>query len=326
VWGSILPLLFLAVAPVLHAGSLDSSIIGMFPKDVTEFGFADLKEARGFSWYPQLEAQLVPVSLYSFEQFLAAAQMRQTPSIDQVAWGRVSGASGASTNRSAGGGQLVAVAVGHFDGDALQYFLSSRKVPSVQAGEYTMYASGAGSGAADVFFAVVDSETIAFGPREPLERVLGVRGGGEENLLESERMIALIDQANGDGIFWGVLDSAQAGRAIAQLIPEAASFPQSRDLIGKMKELLVTVKASSGMEIDFQASSASPSDALLLSQLLQAGLLYRRYRSSQDDSGLSQILDGVRVAYNGSLLEMSLALTDDQMLSLIEHNTFTLGG
>lgn len=315
----------LAVTPCLHADTLDSSIIGMFPKDVSEIGYADLQQARQFPWFPQFEAQLVPVSLFGFEQFLETAQMRQTPSIDIVAWARVAPAPGSNPQRSTGeGGQIVAVALGQFDTGTIQSFLDSRKVPSVQVGSYTLYASETGVGTSDIFFTLVDGRTIAFGPLEPLKRVLGIREGEEESLLENEKMMALIDQANGDGVFWGVLGSGQAGRAIDKLVPEATTFPQSRDLIGKMHELLIIVRAPSDIEIDFQATSESSNDAMLLSQLLQVGVLYRRYESGKSNPELAAILDGLRVSANGDRLELSLSLTDDQVLSLIEHNTFSL--
>lgn len=318
-------LLLAAVTPCLHANPLDSSVIGMFPKDVAEIGYADLTQAREFPWFPQFEAQMVPVSLFGFEQFLGAVQMRSTPSIDAVAWAKVSAASLSERASSmAGAGEFVAAAVGQFDEGAIQSVLKSRSVPSVQFEGYMLYASGTGSGRTDTYFVLLDGQTIAFGPLGPLKRVLGIRDGEEDSLLENEKMMALIGQANGDGLFWGVLNSGQAGRAINQLVPEAAKFPQSAALIGKLHELLITVNASSSIEVDFQIASASPNDATLLSQLLQVGVLYRRYESGKSNPELAKVLDGLNVSANGNLLELSLNLTDDQLVSLIEHDTFRL--
>src|ERR1700683_4687783 len=89
---SALMLVIALAAPALYAGSLDSSVLGMFPKDVTQIGYADLSEARELPWFPQFEAQAAPVSLYEFERFLEAAQLQQSPVITQVAWGRIDSA------------------------------------------------------------------------------------------------------------------------------------------------------------------------------------------------------------------------------------------
>jgi hypothetical protein len=169
-----------------------------------------------------------------------------------------------SAPSGAGGGALVGVAVGEFDADAIGMFLNARKVPSVQMGNYTLYDAGTGSGASDVFFTVIDWKTIAFGPLQQLKRILNVRTGEEDNLLENQQMMSLIDHANGEGMLWGVLDSAHTTGAIGRLVPGAAAFPQSQELIGKMKELLVVVKVSNDIELTLQAASGSKADAILL--------------------------------------------------------------
>jgi hypothetical protein len=137
-------------------------------------------------------------------------------------------------------------------------------------------------------------------------------------------MMTLIERANGNGVFWGVLNAEGAARAINRLVPQAANFPQSRGLIDKLKNVLITVKAQDDIEIDFQAASPSPADAVLLSQLLQAGVLMRRYQAKDGaNPDLATVLDGLRLGANGNSLDISLALTNDQVISLIEHNTFS---
>ncbi len=327
---AIFALLTLTSVPALHAGSLDSSTLGMFPKNMSEFGYADLAAARKFPWFPQFEAQVVPVSLYGFEQFLAAAQMQQGPAIEGVAWGRIASSSTTKTSGSAivpvepGSGQIVGVALGHFDLGALQSFLKTRQICGVQIGDNLMYAAGTGSGAADVYFILASDQAIAFGGEDALKRLISVRAGAEENLLTNESMLGRIDQVNGDGVFWGVFSAGGAQMAIEQLLPDVANFPQGRDLIAKMKQVSIAVKAPSDIELDFQAAAASPNDALLLSQLVQVGLLYKQQQSKQDNSGLGTILSGARVSANGNHLELSLEVDDDQVLSLIEHDAFRL--
>src|ERR1700674_5765949 len=143
---AIFLLLGLAISPALHASALNSSIISMFPKDVSELGYADLSRARQFPWFPQFEAQLVPDSIVGFEKFVESAQVQIPPTIDQVAWARVS-LSDRGSGRDAGrpaaeSGQLVAIAAGRFDIETIKWFLDSRKVSSVLAGpDVLLYAS-----------------------------------------------------------------------------------------------------------------------------------------------------------------------------------------
>ena len=302
----------------------------MFPKDSGEIGFADLSQARQLPWYPQLAAQVVPVALFEFEKFLETVQMRETSPLNQVVWATVSPKaaiqeSTAPERVAPRSGQTVAVGIGDFDAETIKSYLDSHKVPSISAGNYTLYSSGMGVGSSNVYFALLDSQTIAFGPLEALKRVLQVRDGEEDSLLQNAAMMTLIENASGNGMFWGVLDAAGAARAIERMVPEAGKFPQSRELIGKLREVLIKVNAADGVEVEFQATSPSLADAALLSQLLQAGILLRQYQaSSGENPDLSAMLNTVSVRANGNLLDISLQLTNDQLVSLIEHNSFSI--
>src|ERR1700730_13260151 len=135
---AIFLLLGLAISPALHASTFNSSIVSMFPKDVKNLEYADLSQSRQFPWFPQFEAQFVPAAISGFETFLENAQVQHPPSIDQVAWARVSisdrGSGGNSGRPAAGSGQLVAVGAGQFDIETIKWFLDSHNVRSVQVG------------------------------------------------------------------------------------------------------------------------------------------------------------------------------------------------
>ena len=60
-----------------------------------------------------------------------------------------------------------------------------------------------------------------------------------------------------------------------------------------------------------------------MAQLLQAGLLYKRYQA-KDNPDMADMLDKARVLPSGDRVILNLTLTDEQMASLIKHNTFAL--
>lgn len=67
------------------AGSLSTSVIGMFPKEIGEFAYADLKSARKFPWFPQLRDQLLPSRFRQFEKFLSSAGVDPDTQVDELA-------------------------------------------------------------------------------------------------------------------------------------------------------------------------------------------------------------------------------------------------
>jgi hypothetical protein len=109
-----------------------------------------------------------------------------------------------------------------------------------------------------------------------------------------------------------------------QLAPEVQQFPEAAKLVSHMQNMLINVSASSGIDGKFQAICSSTQDANTLAQLLQAGLLYKRYQAGKENPDLADMLDRASIAPSGDRVILNLALTDDQMASLIKHNTFAL--
>src|SRR5438876_2378099 len=54
----VLMAMSLAVPKPARAGRLGADVIALFPKEVGEFAYADLKKARSLKWFPQLQEQL----------------------------------------------------------------------------------------------------------------------------------------------------------------------------------------------------------------------------------------------------------------------------
>jgi hypothetical protein len=318
-----------------RANRLGADIIALFPKEVGEFAYADLKKARTMPWFPQLQEQLLPERFRQFEKFLASAGVDPNTQVEELAWGLVAematskkeGAEGKKESAEASalptGEQIVGVALGNYNPESTESYFKRQKLPTFKARNYTLYAFGTGSGPSDLFFLFIDSSTAAFGHRSVLEKMVEVRFGVEEGLLRNDRFYPLINEANGNGIVWAVLNPAYTRLAMQQLAPEIEQFPEAAKLVSRMQNMLINVTASSGIDGKFQAICGSPEDANTMAQLLQAGLLYKRYQA-KDNPDMADMLDKARVLPSGERVILNLTLSDEQMSSLIKHNTFAL--
>jgi hypothetical protein len=56
---------------------------------------------------------------------------------------------------------------------------------------------------------------------------------------------------------------------------------------------------------------------------MQAGLLFRQFQASQDDPQFARILRNVTIVPGGPGIQITFDITSDQMVSLIQHNTFS---
>lgn len=311
------------------AGTLGSDKLALFPKETGELGYADLKKARTMKWFPQLQEQMLPANFKQFEKFLASAGVDPNTQVEELAWGLVSEGLTAKTEGTGSsavptGEQVVGIALGNFTPDATKNYFKQQKLPTFDVRGYTLYAFGTGSGSNDLFFLYFDSSTAAFGNRKILEEMIEVHFGQQDSLLRNEKLFPLISEANGSGLVWTVLNPAYTRLAMQQLAPEVQQFPDAAKLISHMQNMVISVNAGSGIDGKFQAICGSVDDANALGQLLQAGMLYKRYQASKDNPDLAQLLDQASVTPAGDRVTIRLSLSDAQMTSLIQHNTFAL--
>ena len=334
----IFPLVLACTAAPARANTLGTEVIGMFPQNVGEFAYADLRQARALSWFPQLKQQMLPTRFKQFEQFLTAAGIDPNSQVEELAWATVAGAAPApapnppsgpnaapeKTPPPAPSEQVLGVALGSFQPERAEAYFKAQKLPVVKVRNNSLYAFGGGSGPADLFFFFIDANTAAFGQRQQLERLLAVRAGEEQGLLTDSKILPLINEANGSGVVWAVLNGSYAQLAMQQLAPEAGQFPQAQQLVSRLRALSIQISAGSGVEARFQSVCATPDDANTFAALLQAGLLYKRYQLGTSNPDMAALLDSTRITPAGDRLDIRLTLTNEQMLSLIRRNTFAV--
>jgi hypothetical protein len=326
---TILFAMALAMPKPARAGRLGTDIIALFPKEIGEFAYADLKKARSLKWFPQLQEQMLPDRFRQFEKFLASAGVDPNSQVDELAWGLVADgmsakSEGVGSTDVPTGEEIVGVALGTYNPNSTEAFFKQQKLSTFKSRGYTLYAFGTGSGASDLFFFFIDSNTAAFGHRAVLEKMIEVRFGSEEGLMGNDKLFPLINEANGSGVVWAVLNPAYTRLAMQQLAPEVQQFPEAAKLVARMQNMIINVEASSGIDGKFQAVCGSTEDANTLGQLLQAGFLYKRYQAQKDNPDLAQLLDQARVTPAGDRVTLRMSLSDDQMASLIRKNTFAL--
>jgi hypothetical protein len=310
-----------------QAGRLGADVVALFPKDVGEFAYADLKKARSLKWFSQLQEQMLPDRFKQFEKFLASAGIDPNSQVEELAWALVPDGMNAKTEAAGSdavpsGEQIVGVALGNYQPSNAENYFKQQKLPTFKSHGYTLYAFGTGSGPNDLFFFFVDSNTAAFGHRALLEKMIAVRFGDEEGLMRNDTFFPLINEANGTGVVWAVLNPAYTRLAMRQLAPEIDQFPEAAKIVTRMQEMIINVNADSGLDGKFQAVCGSTDDANTLSQLLQAGLLYKRYQAQKENPDLAQLLDQARVTPGGDRVKIQMSVSDDQMTSLIRKNTF----
>src|SRR6267143_4460928 len=156
----------LCTTQISNAQSLGADTIALFPKNVGEFAYANLKQARSQKWFPQLQEQMLPDRFKQFEKFLASAGVDPNSQVDELAWGLVAEGLSAKTEGAGSaevpsGEQIVGVALGTYNPNSTEAFFKQQKLATFKARGYTLYAFGTGSGANELFLFFIDSHNAA---------------------------------------------------------------------------------------------------------------------------------------------------------------------
>ncbi len=328
------------VARIAQGSALTPSVLAMFPKNVGEVGYANLKAAREADWFAQFEAQVLPTRFSHFERYLVSAGLDLDKQVDQIAWAAAApqSPSPAGTDGSGGNGapsgppahpqkftgeEVVGIALGNFQPDVIDSFFKNQKLPTDTVRGYTLYAYGSGMSPGDLFFFFLDSSTMAFGHREPLEALISVRFGDEESFLANDTLNDLVSEVNGEGTMWAALDKNYSQETISKLMPDLAQFPGAQPLLGRIRGMTISVQTDPVVDAQIIPHCASTDDALTLAQLLQAGLLYKRYQVNQYNADMAKAIDATSVSADGEHLKIRAQFSTDLLLSLLRGNAFS---
>jgi len=313
---ALLAVLVLVSPRSAQAGRLGLDLIALFPKDLGDFAYVNLKEARNEKWFAALQTQLLPEQLLQIRNFLLSARIDPDQRVNELAWGFIPASTfpaGAGSFAPVGE-QIVGLALGQYDPDSSEAYLTQKKVNTFRTHGCTLFALESSAGPNDLFLTFLDSGTMAFGHRVALEKMLEVRSGMGGSLSENQELFPLIDEANGTGAFWAVLDSAYSKLAMNQLAPEVSQIARSSKLLDRIRNLVLRVNRDNGINGQFQMVLRSTDDANLFGELLQAALLYERYKNK---AAFSNALDRAQIFPSGDRVTLRIALDENEVSSLM---------
>ncbi len=323
VQGIVLVAALIAALPgATRAERLGADVIGMFPNDLGEFAYADLKAARTQKQLGALEAQFLPASLSQIQKCLASYGIDVVEQADEVAWGFTPPASyfaadQSSSGRAATGEQIVGIAIGQYNPESSEARIKQNKIASIETSGVTLFALQPAAGPNDLFFAFLDSNTLAFGHRAALQEMLKTRAGIISGLLENAAFFQLVDETNGSGALWAVLDPSYSKSTLTQIAPDLEKLAQSPQILKSVKNLVVKVDADGGMQGQVEIVFGSTDDANLMGQLLQIGLLYENSQAtSKQDKSLADLLSRTQIFPSGDRVTIRVSVNEAEVASL----------
>jgi len=305
----------LAVAAIFvshfaSASTLDTSVAQMFPREVGEVGYLDLKAARQQPWFAVAEQNLLPLRFRRLQFFLSAAGLHINAQVDSLAWGTL------PATKTHGGG-IVGVAFGHFSPSTVEDYFRQHNLPSAESRGLRLLDVGGREASDDLFLVFLDPDTAVFGQRAAIERLLAVHFQDDENLAQNSALYPLIQDAREDSLAWAAWNTSYSRVVLQQLLPQAAQIPQAAALLGRIQSMEFDITDEGRLSAQSEIVCLSPADAVSLAALLQAGIIYREHNSEQYGSQPSNIFDSIRVTANARNVEIEIPIGTDQLDSAL---------
>lgn len=294
----------------VYASTLDTSVLEMFPKEVGEVGYLDLNAARQQPWFAVAERSLLPLRFRKLELFLSGAGLPIDTQVDSLAWGMVPAS-------KADGEGVVGVAFGHFSPITVEDYFRQYDLPSTEVRGIHLFQIGGGEASNALFLAFLDPSTAVFGQRTALEHLLAVHFQGEQSLAQNSALYSLIQNAREDSVAWALWNTNYSHAALRQLLPQAAQTPQAAVLLDRIQSMEFDVTDEGRLSAQVEIVCSSRADAVVLTALLQAGIVYREHDSAQDGSQPSSIFDEIRVTANVRNVEIEIPIGTDQLDSAL---------
>src|SRR5579862_4249987 len=291
-----------------NASGLDTSVAEMFPKDVAELSYLDLKAMRQQPWFAIAEQNLLPLRFRKLEFLLSNAGLDVQTQVDTLAWGTVN----ATKTTNAG---FVGVAAGHFSPSTVESYFSQHNLHTVdEQGEHVL---DIGGNTSDLYLVFLDPETAAFGQLAALDQLLAVRSQGNESFAGNSALTALVKDTRQDSLTWSVRDKGYARATFQHFLPDSAQIPEAGLLLDHIQSLEFDVTDQNVLSARLQVVCSSPTEAVMLAALLQAGIAYREHEVWQSGAPPSTIFKGISVTAYSTRVEIEIPIGPAQLDSAI---------
>lgn len=299
------------------AQALPNQIQALYPQNAGEVVFVDLRVLRGSPHYAHIKAQALPERFRQLEVWTRLLGVDFENEVRQLSWAFLSAAEGKPPG-------FVGVAEGAFTLAEVERHARKLKLSLTRYADHPVIVLGANTQGQDFVFAFADSGTAIFGFREEAQAMLDRRAQGGPSVLNNQPVRDLIAQVNGKAPLWVALDSEFATLAVKQMLPEATRIPGFETLTGRVQTASLRFELGPGLRSLVAVRCQTSADALFLSTLMQLGLSYQTSKLGESNPDLARVLGDLQVNRLDDRLDLTLAIREPDLVTLLQKNSFAL--
>lgn len=306
----------LAILPAAGQ-ALSPQVMALYPPQAGELAFVDLQPARRSAHYAQLKSQVLPENFRELEDWARQLGVDFDKNVDRLSWVYINTGDPANSD-------FAGIAEGAFYLDDIRKVAAESKLRLWAHRGATVYSLGENKRGIEFVFAFPDNARLVFGFRPLVEGILERAAGGGPSLLDNAVMRGLVDDVNRRAPVWLVLDPVYTQLGVRQFLGDAADAPGAETLAQRVVSATLRLQLDRGLTATLGARCASATDTLWLSSFLDMGLFFQRQRFNDSNPTLARVLSEARIERSGDRLTLTLAIPEDDLLSLLRAKAFTV--
>jgi len=257
--------------------------MALYPQDVGELVFVDLRQARRSPYFAQLEAQVLPQAFRDLEHFARTLGVDLDRNVNYLSWAYV------NTTGNASQSELMAVAEGNFDPEALSKIIQDRNHPAGRYAGARIFSAGSTENGREFVFAFPQSSECIFGSREYVQRMLTRAAEGGSNLMNNDQMRHLVEVSQ-DSSIWAVMNGDFTQLGMRQFLGDAIKMAGLDTLSKRVQFATIRMDLDGTLNVKASAHCVTSADALWFSVLLQGALALERQLQYSKNPSTARVL------------------------------------
>ncbi|MHB8736255.1 MAG: hypothetical protein ACYC6M_13220 [Terriglobales bacterium] len=296
----------LGLAPQLRAAQLGSTAQAVLPATARQVISLDYHHLSQDPTAMRLATQVLPPEMKRMTSIFSAGGVNAAQDVDRITF---------ATFDIPHGVELAGVAEGNLQHFNLNpFFKKTAKHPTPPEFHGTvMYHTQ------DLYFFRPDPNSLVFGDRAAVERLIDVQQGVVPRLDTNSNMLDLIAGTESTAI-WSVLDAPGTRNMVQSLAGDTGKL--SADTVAKhLRGSRYTVNVDGGVQLNLEMLADDSLSAAALSTGLRAAVLYRQYQ--EKNPVLKNLLSAIQVDAAGDHAFLQVSSDENVVSQLLTTDLFT---
>jgi hypothetical protein len=295
---------------VLACGSawampLGSSARTVIPGQIQQLISVDYRSLRNSDTAMQLKQQVLPQNLKDFEGALKGVGIDAEKDVDQLTF--------VSYRTPKNGMKIVGIAQGVFPTKTFTKKMKLQKVAPQKIRTSDLWPMGTG-----MMMTFLDDNTLLFGDRSAIAGALDTRDGVSPTVDSNSDIVNSMGSVDSATV-WSVLDQQGTQNMMRSALGDASKLADYDTIKKRILGSRYGMNFNNGVNFDLDVLTSDSVTATTLSQLVKAGVLYKKMNASPAEK---LALESVTVDSDSSNLQLHFKTDDKKFQSLMHSDLF----